>query len=48
MLRLNSFELGNIMRSCTFYLQKTSQEQQLEKEICIQNCQGNLLFRYAF
>lgn len=48
MLRLNSFVLGNIMRSCTFYFQKTSQEQQSEKEVCIQHCQGNLLFRYAF
>lgn len=36
------------MRSCTFYLQKTSQKQQSKKEICIQNCQGNLQFRYVF
>lgn len=48
MLRLNSFVLGNIMRSCTFHFQKRSQEQQSEKEICVQNCQGNLLLRYAF
>lgn len=48
MLRLNSFVLGNIMRSCTFYFQKTSQEQQSEKDVCIQHCQGDLLFRYAF